>query len=495
MPESYAEQYFPVLVQALLAMALAAGLLTVSWLLGKRIRNRVKDTPYESGMRPTGNARERFSVKFYLVAPRSHRPASLLVASRALRSRLSSALDRAPTPVRLKCRSGRRPKSGDRFGDSVWRGPNWYEREVFDMFGIRLPQSSQPGSHPDAARLGRLSAAQGLSGARAQVQLPERVGRSHEKARTTRTHYPAEPGNPARPAAPRRMTLNMGPQHPSTHGVLRIVLELEGETIRKAVPDIGFLHTGIEKQCEVKTWQQVVTLTDRVDYLSNLSNNLVYALAVEKLLAHRDSAEGAMDARDAGGVFAPQQPSGVAGDARAGHRRDDHVLLLLPRARRHPAHLRDVLRPAHDDQLHPHRRAGAGAAARLAEAVGKFIRGFPARWTSTKNLLNNESHLEGAHARRGLFPLEDMLDLGVTGPMIRAAGMKRDVRKTEPYSSYDKFDFEVATQHRNDVYARYRVRMEEMRQSARIITQALEGMPEGPWQADAPHVCCRTAKR
>src|SRR5256714_6004117 len=95
---------------------------------------------------------------------------------------------------------------------------------------------------------------------------------------------PALQEEPSSPSAPRRMTLNMGPQHPSTHGVLRIMLELEGETIMKAEPDIGFLHTGIEKECEVKTWQQVVTLTDRVDYLSNLSNNLVYALAVEKLL-------------------------------------------------------------------------------------------------------------------------------------------------------------------------------------------------------------------
>ena len=119
------------------------------------------------------------------------------------------------------------------------------------------------------------------------------------------------------------MTLNMGPQHPSTHGVLRIVLELDGETIRKAVPDIGFLHTGIEKECEQKNWQQVVTLTDRVDYLANLSNNLVYALAVEKLLATRNSAARAVDARDADRIVAAEQPSGVAGNARAGYRRDD----------------------------------------------------------------------------------------------------------------------------------------------------------------------------
>ena len=181
-----------------------------------------------------------------------------------------------------------------------------------------------------------------------------------------------------RPAAPRRMTLNMGPQHPSTHGVLRIVLELEGETILGAVPDIGFLHTGIEKECEVKTWQQVVTLTDRVDYLANLSNNLVYALAVEKLICDIEIPPKAQwTARDDGRVFAAEQPPGLAGNARAGYRRDERVFLLLPRARRHSAHFRDVLRPAHDDQLHPHRRLGAGASARLAASGGEVHQRVP----------------------------------------------------------------------------------------------------------------------
>ena len=119
------------------------------------------------------------------------------------------------------------------------------------------------------------------------------------------------------------MVLNMGPQHPSTHGVLRMLLELDGETVVKAEPDIGFLHTGIEKQCEAKTWQQVVTLTDRIDYLANLSNNLGYCLAVEKLLRTGDPAEGAVDARAADRADAHQQPPGVAGHARPRHRRDD----------------------------------------------------------------------------------------------------------------------------------------------------------------------------
>ena len=285
------------------------------------------------------------------------------------------------------------------------------------------------------------------------------------------------------------MTLNMGPQHPSTHGVLRIVLELEGETILSAAPDIGFLHTGIEKEFEAKNWQQVVTLTDRVDYLANLSNNLVYALAVEKLLQIEIPPHAQWTARDADRVLAPEQPPGVAGHARARYRRDERVLLLLPRARRHPAHLRNVLRPAHDDQLHPHRRPGAGAAARLAEG-GRQVhsRVSRARWTSTKICSTRNPIWTRRTKGVGFISLEDMLDLGVTGPMLRAAGLNWDIRKTEPYSSYEKFDFEVPTRTENDVYARYRVRLEEMRQSARIIKQALEGMPDGPWQADAPHV-------
>ena len=169
------------------------------------------------------------------------------------------------------------------------------------------------------------------------------------------------------------MTLNMGPQHPSTHGVLRVVLELDGETILAARPEIGYLHTGIEKECEVKKYQQVMPLTDRVDYLSNLNNNLCYALAVETAAGLGNSAHGAVDARDAVRADAHRQPSDLAGHACAGHRRDDRLFLLLPRARRDPEDLRDVLGPADDDQLHPHRRPGAGAAARLAQSGQRLL--------------------------------------------------------------------------------------------------------------------------
>jgi NADH-quinone oxidoreductase subunit D len=287
----------------------------------------------------------------------------------------------------------------------------------------------------------------------------------------------------------RRMTLNMGPQHPSTHGVLRVVLELDGETIVTAVPDIGFLHTGIEKECEVKTWQQVVTLTDRVDYLANLSNNLVYALAVEKLIGDIEIPPKAQWMRVMMAEFSRLNSHLVwlgthALDIGAMsvffycfREREDilRILEMFSGQRMMTSYIRIgglALEPPRGWQQH----------------VGNFIRAFPSKVDEYENLLDTNPIWTRRTQGVGIAPLEDLLDLGVTGPMIRAAGVKWDIRKSEPYSSYDKFDFEIPTRRENDVYARYRVRLEEMRQSARIITQALEGMPEGAWQADAPKI-------
>jgi NADH-quinone oxidoreductase subunit D len=300
--------------------------------------------------------------------------------------------------------------------------------------------------------------------------------------------FPAVQERPATPSAPRRMTLNMGPQHPSTHGVLRIVIELEGETIVRAEPDIGFLHTGIEKQCEAINWQQVVTLTDRVDYLANLSNNLVYALTVEKLLR----------------LEIPPAAQWMRVMMAELSRLNSHLVWLGTHALDIGAmsmffycfrEREDVLRLfemfSGQRMMTSYIRIGGLALEPprgWQNAVGKFIRAFPSKVDEYEELLDSNPIWKARTQGVGFISLEDMLDLGVTGPMIRAAGMPLDIRKTEPYSSYDQFDFKVATRTENDVYARYRVRLDEMRQSARIITQALEGMPNGPWQADAPHV-------
>ena len=293
---------------------------------------------------------------------------------------------------------------------------------------------------------------------------------------------------PSSPSAPRRMTLNMGPQHPSTHGVLRIVLELEGETIRSAAPDIGFLHTGIEKQCEALTYAKALTLTDRVDYLSNLANNLVYCLTVEKLLQ----------------IEIPERAQWLRVMMTEFSRLNSHLVWLGTHAldigamsiffycfREREEILRILEMFSGQRMMTSYIRIGGVAleAPRGWEkAVGKFIRGFPSKVDEYENLLDSNP-IWGIRTKGvGYISLEDMLDLGVTGPMLRGAGLALDCRKTEPYSSYEKFNFNVATQTGNDVYSRYRVRLQEMRESAKIITQALEGMPTGPYQADAPHV-------
>src|SRR6202171_1554938 len=286
-----------------------------------------------------------------------------------------------------------------------------------------------------------------------------------------------------------RMTLNMGPQHPSTHGVLRIVLELDGENIVSAVPDIGFLHTGIEKECEVKTWQQVVTLTDRVDYLSNLSNNLVYALSVEKLI---------------GDIEIPPKAQWMRVMLAELQRLNSHLVWLGTHALDIGAmtvffycfrEREDILRIfemfSGQRMMTSYIRIGGLALEPprgWQQVVGKFINAFPSKVDEYEELLDNNPIWKRRTQGVGFAPLEDLLDLGVTGPMIRAAGVKWDLRKAEPYSSYDQFDFEIPTRTENDVYARYRVLLGEMRQSARIITQALEGMPEGAWQADSPKI-------
>ncbi len=287
----------------------------------------------------------------------------------------------------------------------------------------------------------------------------------------------------------RRMTLNMGPQHPSTHGVLRVVLELDGETILSAVPDIGFLHTGIEKECEVKTWQQAVTLTDRVDYLANLSNNLVYALAVEKLI---------------GDIEIPPKAQWMRVMLAELQRLNSHLVWLGTHALDIGAmsvffycfrEREDILRIfemfSGQRMMTSYIRIGGLALEPprgWQERVGKFINTFPSKVDEYEELLDANPIWKRRTQGVGICPLEDLLDLGVTGPMIRAAGVAWDIRKNEPYSSYDKFDFEICTRTENDVYARYRVRLGEMRQSARIIKQALEGMPDGAWQADSPKI-------
>jgi len=292
---------------------------------------------------------------------------------------------------------------------------------------------------------------------------------------------------PAGPSA-RRMRVNMGPQHPSTHGVLRLLIELEGETIRSAEPDIGFLHTGIEKQCEALTYQQAVTLTDRVDYLANMSNNLCYSLAVERLLQ----------------LEIPPRAQWMRVLLVELTRLNSHLVWLGTQAldigamsvflycfREREDLLRIFEMFSGQRMMTSYIRVGGlmlEPPRGWDKAVSRFIKAFPSKVDEYEALLTRNPIWKQRTKEIGFAPLEDLIDLGVTGPVLRASGLKWDIRKAEPYSSYDQFDFEVPTRTEGDVYARYQVRLEEMRQSARIVEQALAGMPEGAWKADAPHV-------
>lgn len=289
-------------------------------------------------------------------------------------------------------------------------------------------------------------------------------------------------------AKPRTLLLNMGPQHPSTHGVLRLELELDGETIVGCRPHIGYLHTGIEKEFEVKTWQQAVTLTDRTDYLAPLSNNLCYCLAVEKLL----------------GLKIPPLAQWTRVMLTELTRINSHLVWLGTHAmdvgamtvflycfREREEILRIFEMYSGQRMMTSYFRVGGLALEPprgWQKRVGAFIGRFPGCADEYEELLTGNPIWIERTRGVGYMSVEDMLDLGMTGPMLRAGGLAWDIRKTEPYTSYERFEFDIPTRTESDVYARYQVRMEEMRQSARIVKQALEGMPGGAWTADAPKV-------
>jgi NADH-quinone oxidoreductase subunit D len=295
--------------------------------------------------------------------------------------------------------------------------------------------------------------------------------------------FPAEQASSAR-----HMTLNMGPQHPSTHGVLRVVVELDGETILKARPEIGYLHTGIEKQCEALKYQQVVPLTDRTDYLANLSNNLCYSLAVERLLA----------------LEIPPMAQWMRVMLCELTRVASHLIWLGTHAldigamsvyfycfREREEILKIFEMFSGQRMMTSYIRIGGLSLEPPRgwhKAISKVVERLENGINEYQNLLASNPIWVNRTKGVGMLPVETMIDLGVTGPMLRAAGVKVDARKDCPHSSYEQFDFDVPTRTANDVYARFEVRMEEMRQSVRIVKQALEGMPSGPCQADAPHI-------
>jgi NADH-quinone oxidoreductase subunit D len=280
------------------------------------------------------------------------------------------------------------------------------------------------------------------------------------------------------------MTLNMGPQHPSTHGVLRLVLELDGETIVKATPVIGYLHTGIEKTIEMKNYNQSLTMTDRADYLSPLSNNLCYALAAEKLLECEIPkrvqyirvllAELTRIASHLVWLGTHALDIGAVTIFLWCWRERERVLALFEEA----SGVRMMTSFIRVGGLYEDLPIG------WLDRVRHFAKTFPAAIDEYDTMLTKNPIWLGRTKGIGCLSKADCLAYSLTGPLLRAAGVPYDVRKAQPYSSYEEFEFNVPVFTNSDVYDRYLVRMEEMRQSVRIIDQALEKItpPPGPYQ-------------
>ena len=289
-------------------------------------------------------------------------------------------------------------------------------------------------------------------------------------------------------AKDQHMVLNMGPQHPSTHGVLRLVLEIDGEIIVRLYPEIGYLHTGIEKTCEAKFYQQVVPLTDRVDYLGPMANNLCYCLAVEKLLQ----------------LEIPEKGQWIRVLLTELTRLNSHLIWLGTHAmdigaltvflytfREREEILRIFEMVSGQRMMTSYFRIGGLAMEPPLDMFARiqaFINTFPEKIDEYSNLLTGNPIFVNRLKGVGYLSKEDAIALGVTGPVMRASGIDFDLRRDMPYSSYEKFHFKVPTSTDGDVWARYLLRFEEMRESTKIIQQALDGMPEGPIKADAPKI-------
>jgi len=284
------------------------------------------------------------------------------------------------------------------------------------------------------------------------------------------------------------MVLNMGPQHPSTHGVLRLVLEIDGEIVVRLYPEIGYLHTGIEKTCESKFYQQVVPLTDRVDYLGPLANNLCYCLAVEKLL----------------GLDIPERAVWIRVLLTELTRINSHLIWLGTHAmdigaltvflytfREREEILRLFEAVSGQRMMTSYFRIGGLAMEPpldLFDRIQKFINTLPEKIDEYSNLLTGNPIFRNRLMGVGYLSPEDAIALAVTGPNLRGSGVDWDLRRDMPYSSYEKFQFNIPISTRGDCWGRYEVRFQEKRESIQIIQQALDGMPGGPVKADAPKI-------
>jgi NADH-quinone oxidoreductase subunit C/D len=368
----------------------------------------------------------------------------------------------------------------------VWPVADWYEREVWDMFGVKFD------GHPHLVRILMPRSWKGHPlrkehPARATemgpFELPEDKRRQEEEALV---FHPEEWGLERQTEDTDFMFLNVGPQHPGTHGVLRIVLQLDGEEIIDAVPEIGYHHRGAEKMGERQTWHSYIPYTDRIDYLGGVMNNLPYVMAVEKLA----------------GIEVPDRVKVIRIMLSELFRLSSHLVwygtfaqdlgqlspvfyMFTDREK-----ILDIIGAICGDRMHPNWFRIGGVVQDLPNGwdrmINDFLKYMPARLKEYDIQVMQNRIFQARSKGVGAYSLDDAIEWGVTGPGLRATGLEWDMRKKRPYSGYDQFEFDIPTAIHGDCFDRAVVRVEEMRQSLRIIDQCVKNMPAGPYKADHP---------